>query len=475
MEKQKKQLIVIGAGPGGYAAAFYAASHGLDVLLIDKRGALGGVCLNEGCIPSKALIHATEVIESAKEAKEFGITFNTPEINLDELRVWKNSVIKKLNKGIQTLADNKGVSVLIGRAHFENNDTLRVETESGQQFFNFDHLIIAAGSEPAMPAAFDLGNKRIMTSKEALDIDEIPKTLLVVGGGYIGMELGSVYAGLGSKVTVIEAGASIIMGADKDLVRPVLKRAKENFDRLLFKAKVKKMSTKAKKIAVEYEYEDELKTESFDKVLVSVGRKPNSDDLGLENTNIKTDDKGFVICDDKQATSVSNIYAIGDIAGGVLLAHKASKEAKIAVEAILGRQVSNKELIIPAVVFTNPEIAWVGVTEEEARAQKLKVEISKFSWAASGRALSLNRTDGLTKLIIDKETDRILGVGIVGPGAGELIGEACLAVTNGLTAEDMSETVHAHPTLSETLLESAELYYGHSAHAFNAAKETKRE
>ena len=474
METINKDLIVIGAGPGGYAAAFYAASHGLNVLLVDKRGALGGVCLNEGCIPSKALIHATEVVESAKEAKSFGITFNEPSINLDELRAWKNSVITKLNKGIQSLADNKGVEVLIGRAHFEDKETLRVETDSGQQFYSYKQVIIAAGSEPAMPSAFDLGNKRIMTSKEALDIDEVPKSLLVVGGGYIGMELGSVYAGLGSKVTVIEAGPSILMGADKDLARPVLKRAKSQFDRLLFKAKVKKMATKGKKIAVDYEYEGEAHTENFDKVLVSVGRRPNSEHLGLENTAVQTDDKGFITVNDSQQSTQENIYAIGDIAGGILLAHKASKEAKIAVEAILGRRVSNKDVIIPAVVFTNPEVAWVGVTEEEARAQKLDVDVSKFSWAASGRALSLDRTDGLTKLIIEKGTDRILGVGIVGPGAGELIGEGSLAVTNGLTAEDIGETVHAHPTLSETILEAAELFYGHCSHAYNPAKENKQ-
>ena len=467
MEKQHAEIIVIGGGPGGYAAAFYAASQGKKVYLIDKRKELGGTCLNEGCIPSKALIHATEVLNLSNEAKHFGITFSKPEVDIEKLRKWKNSIIEKLNNGIASLCKQKNVTFVHGRGYFEDGKTCRVETDKGQKFFSFDHAIIATGSEPAIPSAFDLGNKRVMSSKEALDIEEIPKSLLVVGGGYIGMELGSVYASLGSKVTLIEATNSILMGADSDLVRPVLNKAKDNFDRLFFNTKVSQMATKGKKIKVVYKNDDGDHNEEFDKVLVSVGRAPNSFNIGLENTNIKLDDKGFILVKDNLQTDEANIYAIGDVAGGVLLAHKASKEAVIAVEAICEQNVSKENMIIPCVVFTDPELAWCGITETEAKEKGIEIEISKFNWAASGRALSIDRTDGLTKLILDKHTHQIIGMGIVGKGAGELIAEGCLAISNGLNADDLAQTVHAHPTLSETLMESAELFFGHSAHAYN--------
>lgn len=472
MKKTKFDCVVIGAGPGGYAAAFYASGKGLNVALVDSRGALGGVCLNEGCIPSKALIHATEVMQEAAHAEAFGISYGKPKIDLNKLREWKNSIITKLNGGIAHLCSKKNVTEITGRGYFEDSHTLRVETDKGQQFIEFKHAIIATGSQPALPHAFDLGSKRIMTSKEALELQDIPKTLCVVGGGYIGMELGSVYAGLGSDVTVIEAMDSILMGADKDLVRPVMAVAKSRFKTMMFNTKITKMATKGKTVEVSYtDANKKSGKKAFDKVLVSVGRKPNSANLGLENTSIKTDDKGFVTISETQQTTASHIYAIGDIAGGILLAHKASAEAKVAVDSIMGQRVSNTHMVIPCVVFTDPEVAWVGVTEEEAKEKGLAVEVSKFPWAASGRALSLDRTDGLTKLILDKKTHRVLGVGIVGPGAGELIAEGALAVSNGLTAEDIAHTVHAHPTLAETVLESAELFYGHSAHAFNPKKE----
>jgi len=471
MKKTQIDVVVIGGGPGGYAAAFYAASQGKKVILVNKTNALGGTCLNEGCIPSKALIHAAEVLNATKEAEHFGISFKDVKVDIKKLRAWKQSIITQLNKGIATLCTKKNVTFLQGRGYFEDAHLLRVETDKGQEFVEFKHAIIATGSEAAMPHAFDLGNKRVMTSKQALDLEDIPNTLLVVGGGYIGMELGSVYASLGSKVTVIEAQDGILLGADKDLVRPVLAKANQMFDRLMFNTKISKMATKGKTIEVSYTQSDKPVKEVFDKVLVSVGRSPNSFNLGLENTAIKTDDKGFIIVDDTLKTAENHIYAIGDVAGGVLLAHKASKEAVIAVESICDRRVTKKDMVIPCVVFTDPEVAWCGITEQEARDQGLAVEVSKFSWAASGRALSLDRTDGLTKLIIDKQTEIVLGVGIVGPGAAELIGEACLAVTNKLHLKDICLTVHAHPTLAETIMEAGELFYGHSAHAFNPKKE----
>ena len=467
MKAKKFDVVVIGGGPGGYAAAFYAASSGKHVCLIDKRAELGGTCLNEGCIPSKALIHATEILHMAKTADEFGISFSKPKIDINKLRTWKQSIITKLNQGIATLCKKKNVTFIQGRAHLEETHVCRVETDKGQQFIEFEHAIIATGSQPAMPSTFDLGNKRIMTSTEALEIEEIPKTMLVVGGGYIGMELGSVYAGLGSKVTVIEALDGILAGADPDLIRPVMATAKENFESLIFNAKVTKMATKGKQIEVQYTVDGKQKNESYDNVLISVGRTPNTVNMGLDNIDIKTDEKGFISVNEQLQTNHAHIYAIGDVAGGILLAHKASKEATIAVESILGHRVTKENMVIPCVVFTDPEIAWCGLTETDAKEQGIAIETSKFSWAASGRALSLGRTDGLTKLILEKDTQRILGMGIVGPGASELIAEGCLAISNGLYAADLAETVHAHPTLSETIMESAELFFGHSAHAYN--------
>lgn len=467
MKTQAFDVVVIGGGPGGYAAAFFAASSGKSVCLIDKRAELGGTCLNEGCIPSKALIHATEVMHLAKTADEFGLTFAKPKVDLDKLRQWKQGIIKKLNDGIAGLCKKKNVTFIKGRAYIEETHLLRVETESGQQFISFENAIIATGSQPALPSTFDLGNKRIMTSTEALEIEDIPKTMLVVGGGYIGMELGSVYASLGSKVTVIEAMSGILAGADQDLIRPVMAVAKENFESLIFNAKVSKMATKGKQIEVNYTVDGKQTKALFDKVLISVGRTPNSVNIGLDNIDIKTDEKGFIAVNEQLQTNHSHIYAIGDVAGGILLAHKASKEASIAVESILGHRVTKESMVIPCVVFTDPEIAWCGLTETEAKEKGVAIETSKFSWAASGRALSLGRTDGLTKLILEKDTHKILGMGIVGPGASELIAEGCLAISNGLYASDLAETVHAHPTLAETVMESAELFFGHSAHAYN--------
>ena len=471
MDKINTEIVVVGAGPGGYAAAFYAADLGKKVILVERERRLGGVCLNRGCIPSKALLYATHQIVNARESAHRGITFAEPKVDLDKLRAWKNSIVEKLAGGVATLAKMRGVRVIHGRGYFEGSQTLRVETGQGQQFIQFEQAILAVGSLAAMPRGFDLGNPRVMTSTEALEIEDVPENLLVVGGGYIGMEMGTVYAGLGSNIVLAEALDSILVGADPDLVRPVLAKAKRAFKEIRLKAKVTKMATAGKQIKVEMEYNGQKLSELYDRVLVAVGRVPNSADLGLENTKVELDEKGFVKVNERQQTGDPRIYAIGDIAGGILLAHKAHKEARIAVENIQGEDVVFENVVIPAVVFTDPELAWCGLTEIEAKERGVKYEVSKFPWTASGRALSFDRTDGVTKMIIDPETERVLGVGICGAGAGELIAEAVLAIEMGATAEDIALSVHAHPTLSETLMECAEAYYGYATHTVSKKRE----
>src|SRR5579859_7338373 len=423
MDPIKTEIVVVGAGPGGYAAAFYAADLGKKVILVERDPRLGGVCLNRGCIPSKALLHAAHTVSSARESEHRGITFGPPTIDVSKLRAWKESILTRLSGGIAQLAKMRGVQVLNGRGYFEDSRTLRVETEQGQQLVHYEQAIVAVGSRSAMPKAFDLGNPRVMTSREALDVEDVPENLLVIGGGYIGMELGTVYATLGSKVVLVEALDAILAGADPDLARPVMVFAKKAFKEVRLKTKVAKMATSGKHIKVELELDGQKREELYDRVLVAVGRSPNAADLGLENTKVSFDDKGFIHVNEKQQTTDPAIYAIGDIAGGVLLAHKASKEARIAVEVIVGENSAFADITIPAVVFTDPELAWCGLTESEAKAKGIQVEVARFPWAASGRALSFDRPDGLTKLIIDPDTERILGVGIVGMGAGELRSE----------------------------------------------------
>lgn len=466
MQKTKTELVVLGAGPGGYAAAFYAADLGKKVILVERDPRLGGECLNRGCIPSKAYLHASKLVAEARESAHRGITFAPPQIELAKLRAWKESILNKLGQGIASLAERRGVEVRHGRGYFENSNTLRVETPDGQQFIEFDHAILAVGSRAAMPKAFDLGNPRIMTSREALELEEIPAKLLIVGGGYIGMELGTVYATLGSEVTLVEAADAILAAADPDLARPIVNYAKKNFREMRVKAKVQSMATRGKQIQVVMDAAGTAADELYDRVLVSVGRVPNGEDLGLENTRVVRDDKGFVKVNALQQTDDPAIFAIGDIAGGVLLAHKASKEARIAVEVLHGERSQFKDVTIPAVVFTDPELAWCGLTESEARQRGIEVRVTKFPWAASGRAMTFDRPDGLTKLVVEPATERILGVGIVGHGAGELISEGVLAVEMGTTVKDLAECVHPHPTLSETLQECAEAFYGHATHTF---------
>lgn len=467
MEAIKTEVVVVGGGPGGYTAAFYAADMGKKVILIEKDKRLGGVCLNRGCIPSKALLNVAHTISDARESAHRGIVFEPPKVDVAKLRAWKESIVQKLCGGIAMLAQKRGVQVIYGRAHFEGSQTLRIETEQGQQFVNYDKAIVATGSKPALPKAFDLGNPRIMTSTEALETEDIPENLLVVGGGYIGMELGTVYATLGSKVVMVEALDSILLGADADLVRPVMAYAKKAFKEVRLKAKVLKMSTSGKQIKVEMELDGKKSEELYDRVLVAVGRVPNAAHMGLENTKAVIDEKGFIKVDAQQRTNDEAIYAIGDIAGGILLAHKAFREARIAVDAIVGESTSPEKFVIPAVVFTDPEVAWCGLTEAEAKAQGREVEIAKFPWGASGRALTFDRPDGLTKLVIDPQTERVLGVGMVGHGAGELIAEGVVAVEMGATVKDLALCVHPHPTLSETVMEAAEVFYGTATHTIS--------
>ena len=475
MDSTKTDIVILGAGPGGYAAAFYAADKGKKVIMVEKDPRLGGVCLNRGCIPSKALLHAAKLITESRESGHRGITFGEPKIDLDKLRAWKDSILDKLGGGVAGLAKQRGVEVMHGRGYFEESKTLRVETDDGQKFIQFDTAIISVGSKSAMPKAFDLGNPRVMTSRDALDVPDVPGTLLIVGGGYIGMELGTVYAALGSKVVVVEALASVLMGADADLVRYVQRYAEKAFKEVRVKTKVVSMATVGKQIKVVMEKDGQKLEELYDRVLVSVGRVPNHADLGLENTKVTKDDRGFIKVNEKQQTNDPAIYAIGDVTGGALLAHKASREARVAVDAILGEYNALTQYIIPAVVFTDPEVAWCGLTEMEAKEKGITVKVARFPWSASGRALTFDRPDGLTKLIIDPETERILGAGITGHGAGELISEAVLAIEMGATAFDLASSIHPHPTLSETLMECAEVFYGHATHTFTRREPSRRE
>lgn len=466
---RRAEIVVIGAGPGGYAAAFLAADKGKKVALVEESAALGGVCLNRGCIPSKALLHLAKLINETREAREMGLSFADPKIDVAGVRKWKGHVVEQLAGGIAGLCKSRGVELIRGRAVFESSARLRIEGGDGGAV-EYDHVIIATGSRPAIPPAFQVDDPRVMNSTGALQVDEIPERLLVVGGGYIGLEMGTVYAALGSKVTVVELLDGILMGADRDLVRPLQKRLEEKFEAILLKTKVVSLDAKKKGIEVSLEGPDGSKRLTFDRVLVSVGRKPNTDGLGLEKTGVKVDAKGFIGVDRKQRTADPRILAIGDVAGEPMLAHKASREGRVAVEALLGEPAEFDNIAIPAVVFTDPEVAWCGLTETDAMAQGKKVDVARFPWGASGRALTLGRTEGLTKVIYDPETERVLGVGIVGVGAGELIAEGTLAVEMAAVAGDLGGTIHAHPTLSETLMESAELLHGTATHLFRKKK-----
>ena len=482
-EPTKTQLVVIGGGPGGYAAAFFAADSGLSVTLVDMEPNPGGVCLYRGCIPSKALLHVAKVASEAKHASHWGLTYAEPKIELDKLRTFKDSVVGKLTGGLGQLSKQRKITYIQGKATFIDAKTLSIEAVTGggasikgtgkTQTLTFDNAIIATGSYPTKIPGLSLNSDRVMDSTGALDLPEIPGTLLVVGGGYIGLELGSVYAALGTKVTVVEMTDGLLPGADRDLVTYLARRLETTLHKILLKTRVTGMEEAKKGVKVLMEGEglaDADKAQVFDRVLVSIGRRPNSAVPGLDKTGVKVSDKGFIQVDAALRTATPNIFAIGDVVGEPMLAHKASHEARVAVEAIMGHKVAFEPQAIPAVVFTDPEVAWCGLTETEAKKQGRKVEVAKFPWAALGRALAIDRPDGMTKLVIDPETERILGVGMVGAGAGENIAEGVLAVEMAALATDLKLSIHPHPTMSETLMEAAEVFFGHSTHVYRPKK-----
>ena len=473
---QSTQVVVIGAGPGGYAAAFYAADLGMQVALIDPAVNPGGVCLYRGCIPSKALLHVAEVLNDARHAEAWGIAFGAPKIDIDRLRGFKTKVVNQLTGGLGQLSKQRKITYIQGTAGFRDARTLEItrEGQSGTDTLAFEHAIIATGSRPSTVPGLSIESPRLMDSTGALELPDIPKSLLVVGGGYIGLELGSVYAALGTKVTVVEMTSGLLPGADRDLVNILARRIESICEAVLLNTKVVSIKEAKNGIAVTFEGEgvagDAPKERTFDRVLVSVGRRPNSAVPGLDRTKVKVNPRGFIEVDPARRTAEPSIYAIGDVVGEPMLAHKASHEGRVAVESIAGERVAFEPLAIPAVVFTDPELAWCGLTENEAKQQNREVTVARFPWAASGRALTLDRPDGMTKLILDPKTERILGVGIVGHGAGELIAEGVLAVEMGANATDVSMTIHPHPTLSETIMGSAEVFFGTATDIYRPKK-----
>lgn len=454
-----KKIVVLGGGPGGYAAAFLAADKGMNVTLIDTGNKPGGVCLHRGCIPSKALLHIAHLINETKEAKTWGIDFGEPKIDLDGVRNWKNKVIDKMATGLTQLCKQRKVEFVSAKGNFKDSNTI----EANGKLYSFDHCILSTGSRPAQPFK---NISPLIDSTDALELKSIPKRLLVVGGGYIGLEMGSVYAALGSQVTIVEMTKDILPGVDRDLVRPLHHRIKNQFEAILVNTKVKDFESKGSKVSVTFENESGIEQKEFDQALVSIGRRPNTENIGLDNTKVKLNDKGFVIANSQQKTEDPSILAIGDVIGGPMLAHKAAHEAKVAVEVLNGEKSDFKNRVIPAVVFTDPEIAWAGLTENEAHAQGRNVKVVKFPWGASGRAQTLGRGEGLTKLLIDPESERIIGVGLTGPGAGELIAEGVLAIQTQIKAKELALSIHPHPTLSETMMETAEVFYGTATHIY---------
>jgi dihydrolipoamide dehydrogenase len=467
---QTTQIAVLGAGPGGYAAAFYAADLGMQVTLIDEEKNPGGVCLYRGCIPSKALLHVAKVIDEASHASKWGVAFAKPSIDVDLLRAYKQGVVDKLTAGVGSVAKLRKVNFVQGRATLTGPTSLKVTASGRDTEIQFEHLILATGSHPTKIPSLALDSPRMMDSTSALELPDVPKSLLVVGGGYIGLELGTVYATLGSKVSVVEMTGGLLPGADRDLVQPLEKRLKSLFAAIMVNTKVVKVAEEKNGIRVTFEGDVAEKEQVFDRVLVSIGRRPNSKVPGLEKTRVKVNPQGFIDTDPQRRTAEPTIFAIGDVAGEPMLAHKASHEARVAVEAIAGHKAVFEPQAIPAVVFTDPEIAWCGLTEAQAKEQNVEVDVAKFPWGALSRAITVDRPEGLTKLVLEKSTGRVLGVGISGSGAGELIAEGVLAIEMGASAEDLKLVIHPHPTLSESVMESAEVFFGQSTHVYKPKK-----
>ncbi len=475
------QVVVIGGGPGGYAAAFLAADLGLSVALVDPEAKPGGVCVYRGCIPSKALLHVARLLGEARHANAWGVTFGEPHIDLAKLRAFKDTVVKRLTDGTESLAKFRKVQYIQGLATLNDPHMLTVaRSGGGEDVVHFDHAILATGSTPAIPASLNVDDPRVMDSTGALDLPDIPKSLLVVGGGYIGLELGSVYAALGSAVTIVEMTDGLLPGADRDLVDVLAKRIKTTMRAVLLNTRVVQMKAEAKGIRVTFEGEGivpgtpaaEGNGAVFDRVLVAVGRRPNSAIPGLDATRVRVNERAFIVVDEQMRTDEPSIFAIGDVVGEPMLAHKASHQGRVAAEAIAGEPVVFAPRAIPAVVFTDPELAWCGLTQGQAEKEGRAVTVAKFPWGASGRALTIDRTDGLTKLVLDSETERILGVGLVGPGAGELIAEGVLAIEMGASATDLKLSIHPHPTLTETLMESAEVFFGQATHVYRPKRQS---
>ena len=454
-------ILVIGSGPGGYAAAFRAADLGREVTLVDKDPTLGGVCLNRGCIPSKTLLHIAKVLEEAESLKKMGVTFTKPTIDIDLVRGWKNKVVSQLSGGIGQMAKARKVNTVQAEATFLSDNEVQLKSESSTEIITFDHCVVASGSSSSIIPGIPFDNENVLTSKTALDLKKIPESLLVIGGGYIGLEMGTVFSALGSSVSVAEFLPNLLPGADPDLVKPLARKLKKEFSEIHLSTKITKVEqAKSGVMDVTMEKNGEEITKQYEQVLVSVGRKPNTEKMGVDKTNIKVNEQGFISVDKYQQTSVKNIFAIGDIVGNPMLAHKATHEGKVAAEVICGLPAAFDAKAIPAVIFTDPEIAWVGVTETEAKESGIPYEKGEFPWAASGKSLALGRNEGRTKILFDKDTKRTIGVGIVGPNAGDLISEGALAIEMGADAEDISLTVHPHPTLGETFANAAEVFEG---------------
>lgn len=451
-------VVVLGGGPGGYTAAFRAADLGLSVCLVEQRSRLGGVCLNVGCIPSKTLLHGATIIEEAQEAAEFGIKFSAPEIDTDQLKSKKDSIIEQLTDGLDKLAKARKITKLNGIGSFQDQNNLLVKTDGDEIIITFSNAIIATGSRPfALPFAPE--DPRIWDSTDALSLESVPKRLLIIGGGIIGLEMAQVYHALGSEITIVEMEKQLIPPADKDMVQPLFLKLKKRYT-IHTDTKVTKLSAEKDAVSVSFESGKKTETEGFDAVLVAVGRRPNSESIGLENLGITPDQRGFITVDEQLRTAVSHVFAIGDVAGEPMLAHKATHQGKVAAEVIAGHKAAFSPLTIPSVAYTNPEVAWMGLTEKEAKQQNIAFDKGKFSWGASGRALTSGCTTGASKALFDKETGRIIGAGICGAHAGELIHEAILALEMGCDAEDISKTIHAHPTLAETFAFAAEIVDG---------------